>query len=109
VDIDKDNFDQVLGSVCPRVAYSVDNKLTKGGNTNINVELRFRTIEDFEPLNVVKQVAPLQKLFEARGKLSDLLAKLDGNDELDSLLQDVVANTDSLKQLKAAAGGTPNA
>jgi type VI secretion system protein ImpB len=108
VELDKDNFDQVLASICPRVAYSVDNKLSKNG-TNVNVELRFRSVEDFEPLNVVNQVAPLKKLLEARGRLSDLLAKLDGNDELDSLLQEVVANTDSLKEIKAAAGGTPNA
>ena len=73
------------------------------------MELRFRTMEDFEPLNVVNQIAPLKKLFEARGRLSDLLAKLDGNDDLDSVLQEVVSNTDSLKQLKAAAGGSPNA
>jgi type VI secretion system protein ImpB len=107
-EIDKDNFDQVLGSICPRVAFSADNKLSNNG-TNINVELRFRSMEDFEPLNVVKQVAPLKKLFEARGRLSDLLAKLDGNDELDSLLQDVVSNTDSLKQIKAASEGKTNA
>jgi type VI secretion system protein ImpB len=107
VELDKDNFDQVLGSIGPRVAFSVENKLSNNG-TNINVELRFRTMEDFGPLNIVNQVTPLRKLFEARGRLSDLLAKLDGNDELDSLLQEVVSNNDSLKQLKAA-GETPNA
>lgn len=106
VELDKDNFDEVLGSISPRVAFGVENKLGKPG-TNINVELRFKTIEDFSPLNVVNQVAPLKKLLEARGRLSDLLAKLDGNDELDSLLQEVVASNDSLKAIKTAGG--PNA
>jgi type VI secretion system protein ImpB len=105
VELDKDNFDQVLGSVCPRIAVSVENKLQKNG-TNMNVELKFRSMDDFSPLNIVNQVTPLRKLFEARSRLSDLLAKLDGNDELDSLLQEIVANNESLKEIKAAAGGT---
>ncbi len=43
----------------------------------------------------------LRKLFDARQRLSDLLTKLDGNDELDNLLKDVVASTESLNQLKS--------
>ena len=43
-----------------------------------------------------------------RAKLSDLLAKLDGNDDLDAKLQEIVSNTDALKEIKAEAGG-PNA
>jgi type VI secretion system protein ImpB len=56
-------------------------------------------------LQVLKQVPPLNKLFEARQRLRDLLAKLDGNDQLDSLLQNVLANTESLQELKAETGG----
>ncbi|MCO3064618.1 type VI secretion system contractile sheath small subunit, partial [Pseudomonas aeruginosa] len=70
--------------------------------SKLNVELRFNHIEDFDPVNLVKQVLPLRRLFEARQRLRDLLTKLDGNDDLDQLLQDVVANTEGLQEIKAA-------
>jgi type VI secretion system protein ImpB len=44
----------------------------------------------------------LRRLFEARQRLVDLLTKLDGNDQLDALLQEVVASTDGLQEVKAA-------
>jgi len=109
VEIDRDNFNDILKSIAPRITCSVDNKLSKdGGKTS--VELKFHHIDDFSPLSVVKQVESLRKLFEARQRLNDLLAKLDGNDTLDLMLQSVVGNADEMKQLKAANdGGTQNA
>lgn len=104
VEIDRDNFNDILKSIAPRVVCSVDNKLSKdGGKTS--VELKFQHMDDFSPLNVVKQVEALRRLFEARQRLNDLLAKLDGNDTLDSMLQTVVGNADEMKQLKAANDG----
>lgn len=104
VEIDRDNFNDILKSITPRVVCSVDNKLSKdGGKTS--VELKFQHIDDFSPLSVVKQVESLRKLFEARQRLNDLLAKLDGNDTLDAMLQHVVGNADEMKQLKAANDG----
>jgi type VI secretion system protein ImpB len=100
VEIDRDNFNDVLASIAPRLAFSVENKLTKEGGM-INTELRFREMDDFTPLNLVKQVPALKKLLDARGKLSDLLAKLDGNDELDGALQQIVNDTDALKKIKS--------
>ena len=97
------DLDQVLAGMKPRLAYKVDNKLTDD-DTKLGVELNFRSIEDFEPENVVNQVEPLRKLLEARRRLSDLVHKLDGNDKLEELLQDVVSNTDTLKKVGAAAG-----
>jgi len=100
VDIDRDNFNDVMGAIGPRVVVQVDNKLKKDDESNLNVELNFKNMDDFNPLNVVKQVKPLQKLYEARERLSDLLTKLDGNDDLDELLRDVVNNTEGMKNIK---------
>ena len=108
VEIDRDNINTVMASVAPRIAVRVDNKLSKDGGF-LNVELKFAKFDDFEPVAVVNQVPALKKLFEARGRLSDLLAKLDGNDELDSRLQEIVANTEALKEIKAAKEGDSNA
>jgi type VI secretion system protein ImpB len=108
VEIDRDNFNDVLKSITPRVVASVDNKLTKdGGKTS--VDLKFQSMDDFSPLQIVMHVESLRKLFESRQKLNDLLAKLDGNDTLDSMLQQVVANPEEMKQLKAANDGGTNA
>lgn len=103
VEIDRDNFNQVLAGMKPRLAYRVDNKLTDD-DSKIGVELRFKSLDDFHPERVAEQVTPVRKLVEARKRLSDLLAKLDGNDKLDELLQDVLANTDSIEKLGQEAG-----
>jgi type VI secretion system protein ImpB len=107
VEIDRDNFNDVMASIGPRVAFPVENKLTKEGGF-LNAELRFREIDDFSPVKVVNQVPALKKLFEARGRLSDLLAKLDGNDHLDGALQQIVNDTEALKKIKSE-GVTVNA
>jgi type VI secretion system protein ImpB len=103
IEIDRDNFDKVLEGMKPRLAFKVDNKLAND-DTKMAVELRFKSLDDFRPENVAQQVVPLKKLVDARQKLSDLLAKLDGNDKLDELLQQVVSNTEYLEKLSKDTG-----
>ena len=112
IQIDRDNFNDVMASLAPRLAFPVDNRLKDGEDGGkLNVELKFRRLDDLRPESLVQQIEPLRKLFEARQRLNDLLGKLDGNDDLDLLLQDIAANTDSQQQLKQATapeGGTNN-
>ena len=103
VEIDRDNFDQVLAKMEPRVTFRVDNKLSDD-DTKIAVELRFKSTEDFEPVNVVRQIEPLRKLLEMRNQLSNIVSSLQGNDKLDQLLQQVLQNTDALNRLRAETG-----
>jgi type VI secretion system protein ImpB len=103
IEIDRDNFNNVLEGMKPRIAFKVDNKLTDE-DTKMAVELRFKSMDDFHPEQVANQVTPVRKLVEARRKLSDLLSKLDGNDRLDELLQEVITSTDSLEKLGEQAG-----
>jgi type VI secretion system protein ImpB len=103
VEIDRDNFDSVLAAMKPRLAFKVDNKLT-GDDSKLAVELRFKSMDDFHPEQIVQQVEPLRKLVETRRRLSDLLNKLDGNDRLDELLQEAISSTDSLRKLGNEAG-----
>jgi type VI secretion system protein ImpB len=70
----------------------------------MGVEMRFNSMEDFEPDQVVQQVEPLRKLVAARRKLSDLVSKMDGNEKLEQLLSDVLNNAGSQQQLSAALG-----
>jgi len=106
IEIDRDNFDQVLAAQAPRLALRVDNKLTDDGS-KMNVELKFNNMLDFEPDQVVQQVEPLRKLVEARQKLRDILSKTDGNDKLEALLTDLLKNPDAQKQLGKQLGVSP--
>jgi len=107
VEIDRDNFNDVLKAIKPRLALRVPNKLVND-DTSLNVELNFESIDDFSPVKVLKQVEPMRKLFEARQRLADLLTKLDGNDALDAALQDIVHNTESMQAIKDLQGGKDN-
>ena len=103
IEIDRDNFNNILEGMQPRLAYKVDNKLTDE-DTKLGVELRFKSLDDFHPEKVAKQIEPLRKLAEARGKLSDLLNKLDGNDKLEELLQQVIQSTEDTQKLAEQVG-----
>lgn len=104
VEIDRDNFNDVMTSIGPRAAFQVENTIT-GDGSKLNVELNFKTMDDFEPVAVIEQITPLARLLAARQRLTDLLTKLDGNDELDRLLQEIVQNTEGLTELKALNPG----
>jgi len=105
VEITPDNFDSVLESFKPHVAFAVDNKLSEDPNAGqLKVDLDFKSLDDFEPTNVAKQVKPLKELLDLRTKLSDLRGALQGNDKLDELLMDAAGNTDKLNRLKKEIG-----
>jgi type VI secretion system protein ImpB len=100
INIDSGNFDEVLSGVEPVARFQVPNQLS-GDDSSFNVELRFKAMSDFRPESVVRQVEPLSKLLDARGKLADLRNKLAGNDKLEDILSDVLNNTDKLATLKS--------
>lgn len=103
IEIDRDNFDQVLAAMKPRLAYRVENKLTNDGS-KMGVELRFKSMDDFHPDQVVQQVEPLRKMVEARQRLSDLLSKMDGNDKLETILNEIASDAGAQAQLSSALG-----
>jgi len=109
VEIDRDNFNAVMAAINPSVSGLVPNKLN-GSNSSLNVQLNFKNMDDFSPVNVIKSVTdpnadpndpkakPLLRLFEARQRLADLLTKLDGNDNLEAALQKILQETDDAKK-----------
>jgi type VI secretion system protein ImpB len=106
VEVNPDNFDTVLEGMKPHLSFAVENKLSDETDApNLKVDLKFRKLEDFEPANVAKQVKPLKKLLELRTRLSDLRGSLQGNDKLEELLLEAVANTEKLDRLKGEIGG----
>ncbi|MBT9555330.1 MAG: type VI secretion system contractile sheath small subunit [Myxococcales bacterium] len=99
--IDRDNFNDVMKSTTPRLKVTVDNKIAKDGG-RLAAELKFQNIDDFHPVNVAKQVEPLNKLLSARQRLVDLVAKLDGNDALADELR-AAASPDMIAKLREEA------
>jgi len=105
VEVNPDNFDSVLEGMKPHLAFSVENKLAEDANApQLKVDLHFKSMDDFEPDNVAKQVRPLKELLDLRSKLADLRGSLQGNDKLEELLLDAVGNTEKRKQLETEIG-----
>ena len=101
VEITPDNFDGVLESFKPHLAFSVDNKLSDDPNAGqLKVDLNFKSLDDFDPANVARQVKPLKELLDLREKLGDLRGALQGNDKLDDLLMQAIGNTENVDRLK---------
>lgn len=105
VEVTPDNFDAVLDKMKPHVAFSVENKLSDDPQAGqLKIDLNFRTMDDFDPTQVAKQVRPLKELLDLRTKLADLRGALQGNDKLDELLMDVVGNTEKVDKMRKELG-----
>lgn len=111
IEIDRDNFNEVMAKINPTVkAVVVADKISKNedgtpkGGT-LAFPLAFSQMDDFRPEALVQQIEPLRKLLEARVRLNDLLAKLQGNDELNAKLLEIVASDDKLNAIKNETTG----
>jgi type VI secretion system protein ImpB len=104
VNVDRDNFNDVMQRSAPRLALKVDNKLTGDGQSKLAVELNFKEMDDFEPARVAEQVPALNELLQMRQRLTQLLSKMEGNDKLDALLADVMQNTEKAQALAKQMG-----
>jgi type VI secretion system protein ImpB len=100
IQIDRDNFNDVMARMTPGVHFRVENTLT-GDGSELAIQLKLNSMEDFEPARIVQQVEPLKKLLATRDKLRDLLIKVDRSEDLEGLLERVLQNTDELKKLSA--------
>lgn len=103
VTIDRDNFDSVLASMKPGLKLKVQNTLA-GDGSEMSVDLKFESMEDFEPGRVVEQVEPLRKLLETRNKLRDLLAKADTSSKLEERLEEILQSTEDMQKLASELG-----
>ncbi len=103
IQIDRDNFNDVMASMNPGLKLKVDNTLSDAGG-QMGVDLTFKSIEDFEPARVAQQVPALRALMETRAKLRDLMSKVDRSDELEGLLEQVLKNENDLKSLSSELG-----
>ena len=103
IQIDRDNFDDIMSKIEPKLNLKVENTLANDGS-EMALELKFNRMEDFEPAKVIDQVEPLKKLLVARNRLRDLLTKADRSEELESLLEKVLNDTEALAKVSSDLG-----
>lgn len=101
--IDRDNFNEVMGNISPELTMKVKNTI-EDDDSEMSVNLAFKNMEDFEPHKIVEKVEPLKKLLETRNKLRDLLTKADRSDDLETILEEVLSNTDAIASLSSELG-----
>jgi type VI secretion system protein ImpB len=105
VDVNPDNFDEVLASMKPHLAFTVENKLSEDPDAGkLGIDLSFESLDDFSPEQVARQVKPLREMLELRTKLADLRGTLQGNDKLDEILQATLGDDEKVKKLKSELG-----
>ena len=103
IDLKKDKFDQVMSKIEPGVKMKVENTLEKNGK-EFEVNLKFRSMDDFEPERIVEQVEPLRRLMETRNRLRDLMAKADGSEQLEGLLEQILQDSAKIANLREQLG-----
>jgi len=103
IQIDRDNFDDVLARISPELNFRVENTLA-GDASEMPVQLKFKSINDFEPGAVVQQVPALKKLLDTRNQLRDLMTKIDRSTDLENLLERVMQNKEELTKLSGELG-----
>ncbi|WP_062268599.1 type VI secretion system contractile sheath small subunit [Endozoicomonas arenosclerae] len=107
VEINKDNFDTVMSTIDPQLQLKVDNRLSDD-NTEFAVDLKFKSIRDFDPAHLVEQIEPLRQLLKVRNQLRELLAQADRSRDLEKLLKEVLQSTDALAGLSDELGIKPD-
>jgi len=104
INVDKDNFEEVLRSQDLRLCFTVPNKLTGKDGDDLPIELRIIALEDFGPESIVRQVPELNRLLQLRAALQGLKGPL-GNvpafrRKIEALVSDAEARPRLLKELK---------
>lgn len=103
IQIDRDNFDDVMARIAPELNIKVDNTLA-GDDSQMAVQLKFSSMDDFEPGSIVNQVPALKSLLDTRNQLRDLMTKVDRSTDLENLLERVLQNKQELEQLSSELG-----
>jgi type VI secretion system ImpB/VipA family protein len=106
IDLTPDNFDEMMRSISPKLKLHVENKLSESRDnpSELKVNLTFTEMDDFNPLHILKQIPALSSLYSARTQLKDLLAKLDGNESLGDILEDILRDVKKQNALHKELG-----
>ncbi|MGL1862959.1 MAG: type VI secretion system contractile sheath small subunit [Pseudodesulfovibrio sp.] len=103
INIDKDNFNEVLKAQDLGLTLGVDNKLSDDPDAQMAVNLKFEKLKDFDPDEIIKNVPELQQLMELREALKALKSPLsnvpDFRKKVQAMVKDDGARERLLKEL----------
>lgn len=106
LNIDKDNFSEIMLSMKPEVDFLVDSVLPEQEG-KLAISLRFQCMDDFSPDSIVTQIEPLRKLIFLRQQLSDLRNRAASNERLKEQLSEIARQQNTIAG-KTAGNGEDN-
>jgi type VI secretion system protein ImpB len=98
INMDKNNFDDVMKSLDITLKTSVDNRLKKD-NSDLPIELKFSGIKSFEPMEIVKQIPDLNRLMAVRNLIKDLGSNLLDNREFRKKMEVILKDSKATKKI----------
>lgn len=99
INVDKDNFNDVLAAQKINLKANVPNELSEEEGDELNVDLKFDNIKDFSPESIAQQVPELKKLVELRDALSILKGPLGNVPAFRKRLQAILDDPDAQQKL----------
>lgn len=95
INIDKDNFGDVMQCQNLGLKVSVANKLSEDPEAKMTVDLQFKNLKDFEPDAIVAMVPELAKMMELREALKTLKGPLSNVPNFRKKLQELVGDEET--------------
>jgi type VI secretion system protein ImpB len=93
VEINRNNFNQVMKRMTPGVSIEVDNTLPGGEGQSLKAELKFESLDDFEPAKIAEQIPALKELLERRQQLRALEASVSRSEDVEEKLESILNST----------------
>ena len=110
LDIDMDSFERRMAAINPGLSFRVENKLGDSTGEKMGINLDFKSMDDFKPTAVARQVPAVAKLLEAREQLKNLQRYMDGKVGAENRLKELLSDPQLMAALKerAAGSGSPD-
>lgn len=99
INIDKDNFNDVLKASNLSLNLSVDDKISNTQDSSLGLDLKFENIKDFDPDSIIEQVPQLRQLLELRNALKALKGPLGNTPEFKKKIQEIIADENTRAQI----------
>ena len=104
VNINKDNFNDVMKSYSLKLDVAVDNKLDEKEDEQLAASLKFENIKDFSPDSIANQVPELKSLLELRKALLALKGPLGNVPSFRKTIQNIVTDDVSRSKIMKELG-----
>ena len=99
INVDKDNFNEVLKAQNLKLDLTVPNKLSEDPDEDLNVSVKFESIKDFDPESIAKNTPELNKLLELREALNSLKGPMSNRPEFRKKIQELIKDEASREQI----------